>query len=94
MSLPHLGHDSRTDNEGLPHVPNPEEEAEVPVPQTDAGLTGKHYGVGPLFGPRQLGKHHAHHERLQDDARDALKAHHQHSLWTLLCGVPVRKRGS
>lgn len=72
MTLPDLGHDSRSDDERLSHVPDPEEEAEVTVPQADAGLAGEHNGVGSLLGSCQLGEHYSYHEGLQDDPRDAL----------------------
>ena len=87
VTFPDLSHDSRTNDEGFPHVPDPEEETKVPVPQADARLSGEHDRVGSLLRPRQLSEHPPHHERLQDDARDALKTHDQHSLWTLLGGV-------
>lgn len=71
----HLSPDVRPDDEGLPHVPDTKEQTQVAVSHADTYIAGKHNSVGALLGTGQLSEHHAHHEGLQYNARDALNAH-------------------
>lgn len=61
-----LRSDVRLDDVRLPHVPDPEQEAHLPVAEAEAGVPGEHEGLRPLLGTRQLGEDDAYHERLGD----------------------------
>jgi hypothetical protein len=53
-------------------------------PLADDGAATEQQRLRPLLGPRHLGEHDAHHERLDHHARDALQAHDENCLWALL----------
>ncbi len=68
----------------LPHITHPTYQTEEAVPHAYHCILREHQRLTPLLGPGQLGKHYAHHERLNDDANTRLD-HHDHDRY----GTPV-----
>jgi hypothetical protein len=76
--------DACADDVRLAHVADAEHEAQLAVALADDGAAAEQQRLRPLLGPRHLGEHDAHHERLDHHARDALQAHDEDRLGTLL----------
>lgn len=49
----------------LSHVAHTEHETQFAVPLADHGVSAEYKRLATLLGPGHLGKHDAHHERLQ-----------------------------
>ena len=81
--LDHLSADAGSDDVGLAHVSDAEEEAELSVALANDGVAAEEQRLRPHLGPRQFGEDHAHHERLDHDADDALDAHDEDGFRTL-----------
>ena len=76
--------DAGADDVRLSHVSDAEHEAQLAIPLADDGAAAEQQRLRPLLGPRHLGEHDAHHERLNHHASDALQAHDEDRLGTLL----------
>lgn len=77
----------RLDDVRLAHIADAEHQAQDTVPLADYRVSAEQQRLRAFLRPGQLGKHHAHHERLDHDAHDALQAHDEYRLGTLLRGV-------
>lgn len=87
LALDELGAHMRFDDVTLAHVADAEHEGELAVALADDGVPAEEQRLRALLGPRQLGEHHAHHERLDHHARDALQTHHEDGGGAVLLGV-------
>jgi len=73
----------------LAHVAHAQHEAEAAVAQRHHGLAREDERLGAVLGPRQLGEHHAHQQRLHHHAVDGLERHGEHHLRAQVRRVPA-----
>jgi hypothetical protein len=81
----------RLDDVRAAHVADAEDETHLAVALADDGVAAEQQCLRPLLGPRQLGEHDAHHERLDHHPSDALQAHDADRSRTLLRYVPANR---
>lgn len=82
----HLRPDRRPYDVTLPHVTDSEHQAQFTVPLANHRVPREQQRLGSLFRSAHLGEHYADHERLDHHAGDALYAHDEDRLGTLLGG--------
>ena len=66
-------------------VCQPHQQVEASVPQGDEGVLAEHDRLPPVAWLCELGKDDPCHASLDDDSKDALKAHHNDRHGALLC---------
>jgi len=77
------------DDVRLAHVSHTEHQAWNSIPVADNSIAREEQRLGTFLGTRQLGKHNAHHERLDEDTRNALDAHREYRLRALLRHIAI-----
>lgn len=84
-----LGPHMRLNDVRFAHVAHTEHQTGCPIPMADDRVAGEEQRLGALLWTRQFGKDNADHEGLNEYTRDALYAHGEDRLGTLLGHIAI-----
>ena len=71
----------------IPEVPDPDDEAKLPVPHVDDGVVAEDDCPASVPGSGELGEDEADHEGLYEAAEDGLEGHEDHGVGALGGGL-------
>lgn len=74
--------------QALPQVGHTDQEAQLPPTLADHSVLAERDGLGPVFGPGDLGQDGPTHEGIDDDPQDGLEDEQEDGSGTLLCDTP------